>query len=72
MALTTSARVQRTCRTFPLLPFPGSIVLDTTSPPVKTLDRTYHNVVDFLLAGGIRAQPGISEIARARYSAPDY
>jgi hypothetical protein len=31
MALTISARVQRTCRTFRLLPFPGSIVLDTTA-----------------------------------------
>ena len=30
-ALTISASVQRTCRTLRLLPFPGSIVLDTTA-----------------------------------------
>jgi hypothetical protein len=31
MALITSVRLQRTSRTFRLLPFPGSMVLDTTA-----------------------------------------
>jgi hypothetical protein len=31
MALITSVRVQRTSRTFRLLPFPGSMVRDTTA-----------------------------------------